>query len=108
MEITTEELKQKIENGEKIMVDFWGSFCGPCKVLKPIFESVSKIVKEDSSSVNLYTFNIETDMDYMRELGLRSVPTIKGFSNGQEIFSEVGIERANDLLEMVNKLKLSK
>jgi thioredoxin 1 len=108
MEITTEELKQKIKNGEKVMVDFWGSFCGPCKVLKPIFESVSKKVKEDSSSVNLYTFNIETDMDYMRELGLRSVPTIKGFSNGEEIFSEVGIKRENDLLEMVNKLKLLK
>jgi thioredoxin 1 len=108
MEITTEELKQKIKNGEKIMVDFWGSFCGPCKVLKPIFESVSKTVKEDSSSVNLYTFNVETDMDYMRELGLRSVPTIKGFSNGEEIFSEVGIKRENDLLEMVNKLNLLK
>lgn len=105
MEITTEELKQKIENGEKIMVDFWGTFCGPCKVLKPVFESVSEIVKEDSSSVNLYTFNIETDMGYMRELGIRSVPTIKGFSNGKEIFSEVGIKDTNDLLEMVNKLK---
>jgi thioredoxin 1 len=108
MEITTEELKRKIKNGEKVMVDFWGSFCGPCKVLKPIFESVSKTVKEDSSSVNLYTFNVETDMDYMRELGLRSVPTIKGFSNGEEIFSEVGIKRENDLLEMVNKLNLLK
>ena len=105
MVITTEELKQKIENGEKIMVDFWGTFCGPCKVLKPVFESVSEIVKEDSSSVNLYTFNIETDMGYMRELGIRSVPTIKGFSNGKEIFSEVGIKDTNDLLEMVNKLK---
>lgn len=105
MEITTEELKQKIENGEKIMVDFWGTFCGPCKILKPVFESVSEIVKEDSSSVNLYTFNIETDMGYMRELGIRSIPTIKGFSNGKEIFSEVGIKDANDLLEMVNKLK---
>ena len=104
MEITTEELKQKIENGEKIMVDFWGTFCGPCKVLKPVFESVSEIVKEDSSSVNLYTFNIETDMGYMRELGIRSVPTIKGFSNGKEIFSEVGIKDTNDLLEMVDKL----
>jgi hypothetical protein len=47
-------------------------------------------------------------MDYMRELGLRSVPTIKGFSNGEEIFSEVGIKRENDLLEMVNKLNLLK
>ena len=42
MEITTEELKQKIENGEKLVVDFWAPWCGPCKIMKPIFEKVSQ------------------------------------------------------------------
>ena len=42
MEITTEELKQKIENGEKLIVDFWGTWCGPCKVMKPAFEKVAE------------------------------------------------------------------
>jgi thioredoxin 1 len=104
MEITQKELKQKIENGEKLIIDFWASFCGPCKVMKPMFETVSNIVKEDMSSVKLYTFNIENDMDYMKELGIRSVPTIKGFSNGKEIFSEVGLKEKNDILEMVDRL----
>ena len=48
MEITTEELKKKIEAGEKIIVDFWAKFCGPCKLYKPTFEKVS----ESSLDVN--------------------------------------------------------
>ena len=46
MEITTVELKEKINSGEKILIDFWGTFCGPCKVLKPMFESASEKLKE--------------------------------------------------------------
>jgi thiol-disulfide isomerase/thioredoxin len=104
MEITSELLKEKIKNGEKLMVDFWGSFCGPCKVMKPMYEKASEMVKESGSPVSLYIFNIEDDMDYMRELGIRGVPTIKGFSDGKEVFSEVGLKQTNAILEMVDKL----
>ena len=48
MEITTTELESKIENGEKVLIDFYGKFCGPCKVMKPWFESVSKELVENN------------------------------------------------------------
>ena len=41
MEITGKELKSKIENGEQVIVDFWATFCGPCKMYKPTFEGES-------------------------------------------------------------------
>lgn len=104
MEITAQELKNKIQNGEKLLVDFWGSFCGPCKVMKPLFEKASEKIKDDNLPIGLYTFNIENDMDYVRELGIRSVPTIKGFSDGKEVFSEIGLKQTNVILEMANKL----
>jgi len=43
MEITSQELRQKIDNGEKLIVDFHASWCGPCKMLKPIYEKVAQI-----------------------------------------------------------------
>lgn len=104
MEITSQELKEKIKNGEKLMVDFYGTFCGPCKVMKPLYEKASEIVKEGGLPISLYIFNIEDDMDYMRELGIRGVPTIKGYSGGEEVFSEVGLRQTNAILEMVDKL----
>ncbi len=40
MEITAQELEQKIENGEKVIVEMWAPWCGPCQMMKPIFEKV--------------------------------------------------------------------
>lgn len=100
MEITSQELKQKINNGEKLIVDFWAPWCGPCKVMKPMFEEAGKKVTEKNSDVQLYTFNIESDTAFVSELGIRAVPTIKGYSNGNEIFTEVGLKQTNVILEM--------
>lgn len=104
MEITTEQLKEKISNGDKIIIDFYGTFCQPCKVMKPMFEKASQMTRDKGLNVELFTFNIDTDRDFVMDLGLRSVPTIKGFSNGEEVFSEVGLKQTDNILEMVNKL----
>jgi thioredoxin 1 len=104
MEISTKELREKIKNGEKLLIDFYGTFCGPCKVMKPMFESVSNTLKEAKSDVQLYTFNIENDRELISELGIRSVPTIKGFSGGKEVFSEIGLKQTNLIMEMTKKL----
>lgn len=104
MEITTKELRKKIKNGDKVIIDFYGTFCSPCKVMKPMFEEAGQVTKNNGLPVELFTFNIDNDREYIAELGLRSVPTIKGFSNGKEIFSEVGVKQTNTILELVNNL----
>lgn len=103
MEITSKELREKINRGDKLIIDFWATWCGPCKVMKPMFEAAGKTLKESNSEVELYTFNIETDMEFVSEMGIRSVPTIKGFSGGRNIFSEVGVKNTNLIIEMKNK-----
>ena len=45
MEITQEKLQEKINNGEKLVVDFYTDWCNPCKMMKPIFEKVSEQFK---------------------------------------------------------------
>jgi thioredoxin 1 len=104
MEITSVELKQKIENGEKVLVDFYGVWCGPCKIMKPTFEKIANQIKEEGSEVQMYTMDVDINREYAGELGLRSIPTIKGFSNGKEILSEVGVKQKEAILEMVEKL----
>ena len=105
MEITTQQLREKIKNGDKFVVDFWASFCGPCKVMKPWFEKVAVDMKEKNSGVELYTFNIENDKDFaVNELGIRSVPTIKGFNEGKEVYHNVGVLRMEQLQEVAQSL----
>ena len=52
----------------------------------------------------LYTFDIESDRDFVSELGIRSVPMIKVFSNGNEVFSEVGLKQKSAIIEMTKRL----
>lgn len=104
MEITSEVLKEKIKNGDKLIVDFYGKWCGPCKVMKPMFDDVSKELENNDSDIKLYTFDIDTDKEFVVELGIRSVPTIKGFNNGNERFSEVGLKQRDVIMEMTSRL----
>ena len=105
MEITSKELKQKITNGEKILVDFYGKFCGPCKIMKPWFESASEELKKNNSDVSLYTFDIDSDREFViSELGLKSVPTIKGFKDGKEVYHNVGISKKEQIIQVTNEI----
>jgi len=99
MEITSEELKSKINNGEQVIVDFWVSFCGPCKMYKPTFEKVS-----ENSQIPMYTMNVEHNGDYAIELGVRAVPTTKAFNNGGEVFTKSGIMTEGELNTIVKNL----
>ena len=97
MEITSQQLKEKINNGEKLLVDFWSSWCGPCKVMKPWFENVAKQMNE-TDGTKLYLFNIESDKDFaVNEIGIKSIPTIKGFSGGKEVYHNVGVLREEQI-----------
>ena len=91
MEISSVELQEKINNGEKMVVDFWAAWCGPCRMFKPIFEQVSQKAVENKSEVSYYTFNVESDKIFASTLGVRSIPTVKSFSNGKEIATRVGV-----------------
>lgn len=103
MEITSELLKEKINNGEKLLIDFHAKWCGPCKMMKPTFEKISEEIKNSGSDVQMYTMDVELNQEFARELGIRSIPTIKGFSNGNEIISEAGLKQEGIILEMVDK-----
>jgi thioredoxin 1 len=101
MEITANELRKKIENGEKIMVDFYGVWCSPCAALKPIFEKVSS---ENTTEVQMYTVDVDDNRELAVSLGVRSVPTIKVFNNGNVVSTKVGVLQENELKLMVKEL----
>lgn len=104
MELTKKEFEEKLKNGDKFLVDFWASFCGPCRVMKPWFEKVANEMTEQDD-VKLYTFNIESDKDFvMSELGITSVPTIKGYRDGKEVYKNVGILREEQIKSVVKTL----
>ena len=104
MEINSQELKQKIDNGEKFIVDFYGAWCGPCKILKPIYEKVANDLASNNSDIKLYTMNVDNNRDTVMSLGIRSVPTIKSFSDGKEVTTRVGVLQEGQLHDLAKNL----
>ena len=98
MEITQELLQEKINNGEKLVVDFWAPWCGPCKVMKPAFEKVSEEYRKENSEVQLFTLNVEENKEFASQLGIRAIPTVKSFSDGRLDYLALGnyLLKAND------------
>jgi thioredoxin 1 len=104
MEISSLELQEKINKGDKMVVDFWAEWCGPCRMQKPIFEQVSQKAIEENSEVSYYTFNVESDKSFATSLGIRSIPTIKSFANGGEVTTRVGVMDETQLKTLENTL----
>jgi thioredoxin len=99
MEITQEQLKEKINNGEKMIVDFWAPWCGPCKMMKPLFEKVA-----EKSEIPMYTINVDENREISVELGVRAIPTIKSFNGKDNITTKTGILEESQLKDMINTL----
>jgi thioredoxin 1 len=104
-QLTSEEIKQKINEGENFVLDLFAVWCGPCKVMLGNLERVNEsLIKESegSPSYGIYKYDVESDMEFSKELGIRSVPTIKIFKNGNEVFSQPGVMTPNQVLALLN------
>ena len=90
-----------IINSEKpTLVDFFATWCSPCQMLSPILESVST---EVGDSAKVLKVDIEKNMDFAREYGVRSVPTLILFKEGKEVWRQSGLTQKNVLVETIKK-----
>lgn len=101
MEISGKEIQEKIDNGEKLLLDFYGTWCGPCRMLKPLFE---KVAKENTTDVQMYFVNVDENKDLAIKYGIRSIPAIKAFKGSEVINSSLGLVSEDNIKEMVSLL----
>lgn len=102
-QLTTEELKSKIEKKENFLLDLYATWCGPCKVLmRNLTEVDEKLKKENNSKYSIYKFDIDTDREFVvNQLQIKSVPTLKLFKEGKEVFSNPGVVSTSQILSLL-------
>lgn len=103
-QLTTEELKTKISEGENFVLDLFATWCGPCKVMLNNLNKVNEslITESTSPKYKIYKYDVDEDREFsMNEMNIRSVPTIKIFKEGQEVFSRTGVMSPNDVLNLL-------
>lgn len=103
MELTiTNENFETLKNGNlPLVVDFWATWCGPCRMIAPIVE---ELAKEYEGRVNVAKCDVEACEDIAASLGIRNIPTLLFFKNGQVIDKLVGAQTKAKLQEKIEGL----
>jgi len=103
LEITDANLAEVLKEKEVVMVDFWAPWCGPCKMLSPIVDELSK---DNADKVNLVIGKVNVDENNGTALsyGIRSIPSIFFFKNGEVVDKMVGMKSKSDLQAKLNTL----
>lgn len=83
MTFTDENIHDIIATGQPVVVDFWATWCGPCKKLAPIVEELAEEYGEDRVIIGKY--NIDEEGDLAQEFRVMSIPTVIFFKNGKAV-----------------------
>ena len=98
--INTSQFRGSVEENQGVVVvDFFATWCGPCKILAPVLDEV----QDEMKNVKIVKIDIDENSDKASEYGVKNIPTIKIFKNGEEITTNVGFVPKNLLKEMIEK-----
>ena len=104
-QLTTNELKEKINNRENFILDLYATWCGPCKMMLFNLDKLEEHLSKESGNTpkyGIYKFDIDSDREFiMSEMGIRSVPTIKIFKEGKEVFTKAGVMSTLEVLNLL-------
>lgn len=79
-----------LSSGKVAVFDFWATWCGPCRVISPIFEQLS----EQVPGVEFYKIDVDEQSEISQEVGIRAMPTFLAFQNGAKLGEVVGANPA--------------
>ena len=101
-ELTKENFKDEILNKSKLsVIDFWASWCGPCQMLAPVFESVS----EEFEDVDFYKVNADSEPDLVMQFGVKSIPTLAFIKDNKTVDISIGLISKEELLDFIKRNK---
>jgi len=84
-----------------VLIDFWAEWCGPCRILIPIIEELSKTF---DGKVKVLKMNIDENPTIPSSLGVRSIPTMMLFNNGKQIATKIGVLPKSTIEQWINSL----
>ena len=99
LEVSNDNFESEVVNSEKpVLVDFWAEWCGPCKQIAPVVE---EIAGEHSDKLKVCKMDVEANRETAVQFGIRSIPTLLIFKNGEVAGSQIGAVSKQQLLEFI-------
>ncbi|MBQ6894980.1 MAG: thioredoxin [Clostridia bacterium] len=98
--LTKSNFESEVLNYEgKVLVDFWASWCGPCKMIAPVIE---EIANEFEGRVKVGKVNVDDEAELSIKYQVMSIPTILIFENGEITNKAIGYRSKEELIELLN------
>ncbi|MCR4692937.1 MAG: thioredoxin [Firmicutes bacterium] len=100
-ELTQENFTEATGSQKPVLVDFWASWCGPCRMLSPVIDSLSE---EYSGQIEVGKVNVDEQGTLAAQFGIASIPTVILFKGGKEIKRIIGVHDADDYRDEIDAL----
>ena len=101
IEINDSNFKSEVADSQiPVLVDFWAPWCGPCKMIAPVLEEISK---EYEGKVKVVKLNVDENQSTATDYAVRSIPTLILFKDGKEFEKMIGVQSKENLKQMVDK-----
>lgn len=100
LEITDATFEEIVlKNNKPVLVDFWAAWCGPCRMVGPIIEEISK---EYQGKAVIGKVDVDAHQEFAAKYGVRNIPTVLVFKNGQVVNRQVGVASKNVYTQALN------
>jgi thioredoxin 1 len=101
LEFTDGNIKEIINSGKPVVIDFWAEWCGPCRMVGPLVE---ELAKEYDGKVVIGKMDVDENSETPETYGIRNIPTILFFKDGQLVDKQVGVTQKAVLAAKVEAL----
>ena len=96
--ITSDNFDAEVIKSEKtILLDFWASWCGPCKMLSPVVDEIA----DETPDIKVGKINVDEENELAARFGISSIPTLVVMKNGKIEASSVGVRPKSEILAMI-------